>query len=419
MCIGRATVAAVSAPRLLPWSMPMRAASARRGDSAVFPCETKERRPSREGRVRSCLRSVGAYGLRARHRPLPIPRSTYTVGYRNISMIDGRPRVRGPSRILNPWPHHAFAALAHVAGAERSAARHSKYSSLNEARWGWLAAPLGFRPGEGHHVLLQLVGLLGLAGAGSGDASGPRMLGDFTPYGDFYGDFDFVGGPYGIIIPISGAGPRAAHLSFNPTLTKHNSQHATRMHTSHSRARAPLLAALSGQTPSYSTTHANRHTASTPDSPHFAPAEPRTAPGCPLPRCPRIPPLRREGYEKGSTGRVTENNRVRLGRPSPSRSQIWKSIQIWISIQNGTSIRGSLVMRSSPPSPRCRRPPSPLPRTHSLMHSRIICCRVRAVRPGLLHPLAAPRLAHDSAAAARPLPHDPIPRSTPRSRAAS
>ena len=36
-------------------------------------------------------------------------------------------------------------------------------------------------------------------------------------------------------------------------------------------------------------------------------------------------------------------------------------------------------MRSSPPSPRCRRPPSPLPRTHTLMHSHI-CCRVRAVR---------------------------------------
>ena len=149
-------------------------------------------------------------------------------------------------------------------------------------------------------MLLQLVGLLGLAGAGSGDASGPRMLGDFTPYGDFYGDFDLVGGPYGIIIPISGAGPRAAHLSFNPTLTKHNSQHATRMHTSHSRARAPLLAALSGDT---LIQHDSRESTYSIDTGLSALCASRAAhgsglPTAPLPADPPIAPRRvREGLD--------------------------------------------------------------------------------------------------------------------------
>ena len=84
-------------------------------------------------------------------------------------------------------------------------------------------------------------------------------------------------------------------------------------------------------------------------------------------------------------------------------------------------------MRSSPPSPPCRRPPSPQPRTHSLAHhllSRASCSLLGMARHGLLHAVrysewhataccirsrrrgslttAPPRLAHDSAAAARP-----------------
>ena len=106
----------------------------------------------------------------------------------------------------------------------------------------------------------------------------------------------------------------------------------------------------------------------------------------------------------------------------PSRNQAWTSVEIAhrsklpispISPNANQSKlpvqfahrSAALVMRSSPPSPPCRRPPSPQPRTHSLAHhllSRASCSLLGMARHGLLHPLAPPRLAHDSAAAARP-----------------
>ena len=111
-----------------------------------------------------------------------------------------------------------------------------------------------------------------------------------------------------------------------------------------------------------------------------------------------------------------------LDRPSPSRNQAWTSVQVAHrsklpispispnANQSKVPVQfahrsAALAMRSSPPSPPCRRPPSPQPRTHSLAHhllSRASCSLLGMARHGLLHPLAPPRLAHDSAAAARP-----------------
>ena len=172
-----------------------------------------------------------------------------------------------------------------------------------------------------------------------------------------------------------------------------------------------------------------------------------TAAGCPLPRCPRIPPAPTAPTRVRRAG-VLSPNRVRLDRPAIAKPSLdisrncpsiqianqsnqskCQSVQITSPICQFAHRSAALVMRSSPPSPPCRRPPSPQPRTHSLAHhllSRASCSLLGMARHGLLHPLAPPRLAHDSAAAARSRqrrrgspPHDLIPRSTPSSRAAS
>ena len=93
--------------------------------------------------------------------------------------------------------------------------------------------------------------------------------------------------------------------------------------------------------------------------------------------------------ELGSTGRVTEPNRVRRGRPSPSRSQVWTSIQT----DRSAALLSCVLPHPAPDAavlpPLCHAPIHACIRASSAvecepfvtrMHSRIIRCRVRAVR---------------------------------------
>ena len=157
-----------------------------------------------------------------------------------------------------------------------------------------------------------------------------------------------------------------------------------------------------------------------------------TAAGCPLPRCPRIPPAPTAPTRVRRAG-VLSPNRVRLDRPAiakPSLDISRNCPSIQIANQSNQS-KCQSVQITSPICPSIRgpchaffsaQPPMPPPSFPSATHpfTRALsavegelfqgagssqplgCSLLGMARHGLLHPLAPPRLAHDSAAAARP-----------------
>ena len=96
--------------------------------------------------------------------------------------------------------------------------------------------------------------------------------------------------------------------------------------------------------------------------------------------------------ELGSTGRVTEPNRVRRGRPSPSRSQAWTSIQIWTSIQTDRSAALLSCVLPHPAPDAAVLPPI----CHAPLHSCIrassaVECEPFVTRNGTPRPVASAR----------------------------
>ena len=188
-----------------------------------------------------------------------------------------------------------------------------------------------------------------------------------------YGDFDFRRRGHIWHIRYRGG---LAHLSFKEEQQPTRNTHA---HLTFARTHAHPCSRLSRETPSYSTTHANRHTASTPDSPHSVrqPSRARL-------RAAHCPAARGSPHraEKGSTGRVTEPNRMRLGRPSPSRSQAWTSIQIWTSIQMAPRSAALLSCVLPHPAPDAAVLP---PLCHAPIHSPTTSSLVLPHAHGRLH----------------------------------